>query len=334
MRVLVVHPGLDFSVSDVSRGWCRGLEQTGAQVIEARLGNYIDFFNIAHVPGDVGLRKAFDHDQAVHMANMILRSMVFDARPDVVLVVSGFFVTPATLEIIRTNGIKIALVCTESPYQDDEQVQVAAHADLVMVNDPTNIDRFREVTRTEYVPHAYDPTVHYSRDPKPDWLCDFGFVGTGYQSRVDFFDAVDWIGIDVKVGGHWPNGSFHDLLVHPADDCMNNDDTAVLYASAKLSANLYRREATRDELSVGWSMGPREVELAACGTFFLRHPRPEGDEVLPMLPTFTEPGEFGDLLRWWLAHDDARADAAERARRAVADRTFSNHAGRFLGWFD
>lgn len=33
-------------------------------------------------------------------------------------------------------------------------------------------------------------------------------------------------------------------------------------------------------------------KLAACGTFFARDPRPEGDELFPMLPTFTDPGEF------------------------------------------
>ncbi len=77
-------------------------------------------------------------------------------------------------------------------------------------------------------------------------------------------------------------------------------------------------------------MGPREVELAACGAFFLRNPRGEGDELFPMLPTFTQPDEFSELLRWWLTHDAARTDAAIRAQAAIVDRTFANTAARLL----
>jgi hypothetical protein len=72
------------------------------------------------------------------------------------------------------------------------------------------------------------------------------------------------------------------------------------------------------------------VELAACGTFYLRDPRPESDELLPMLPAITTPGEFGEQVRWWAAHDTVRETAAAGARAAVADRTFTNHAARLL----
>ncbi len=76
------------------------------------------------------------------------------------------------------------------------------------------------------------------------------------------------------------------------------------------------------------------MEMAACGLFFLRDPRPEGDEVFPMLPTFTSPEEAADLLRWHLAHEDERAKAARQAREAIADRTFTNHARSLLRLFD
>jgi hypothetical protein len=142
---------------------------------------------------------------------------------------------------------------------------------------------------------------------------------------------VDWSDIDLRLGGYWKGGTrWHPHLVHDPDECMHNADTVALYQSAKASWNLYRRESTWPGGSEGWAMGPREVELAATGTFFLRDPRPEGDEVLPMLPTFTDPGEFGDKLRWWLSHDDARQEAATAARAAIADRTFANSAARLL----
>ena len=98
--------------------------------------------------------------------------------------------------------------------------------------------------------------------------------------------------------------------------------------------NLYRGndpiEANAPELQKGWACGPREIELAATETFFLREPRGEGDELFPMLPTFTEPAEFSDLLRYYVAHDKEREDAARRARQAAKTRTFDASARRLL----
>jgi hypothetical protein len=81
-------------------------------------------------------------------------------------------------------------------------------------------------------------------------------------------------------------------------------------------------------------MGPREVEMAATGLFFLRDPRGEGDEILDMLPTFASPEDASEQLRYWLAHDDERQALAGKAREAVADRTFHNHAATLLRLLD
>ena len=74
--------------------------------------------------------------------------------------------------------------------------------------------------------------------------------------------------------------------------------------------------------------------MAACQLFFLRDSRPESDELFPMLPTFSSPGEASELLRWWLAHPGQREEAAVVARAAVADRTFRHAAARLLELLD
>jgi spore maturation protein CgeB len=205
-----------------------------------------------------------------------------------------------------------------------------------VLNDPTNLDQYRlEINpNTHYFPHSYDPDIHHPGPADPDLVCDFGFVGTGFQSRVDFFEQVDWTGIDALFGGNWrlleDNSPMIPLLAHDRLECMENTVTADLYRSCRVSANLYRKEHSDDGHADGWAMGPREVELAACGTFFLREPRPEGDDLFPMLPTFTEPAEFSDKLRWWLNHPTLAKDVAAAARAAIVDRTFTNTAARLL----
>jgi len=49
-----------------------------------------------------------------------------------------------------------------------------------------------------------------------------------------------------------------------------------------------------------------------------------------MLPAFTSPEEAGELVRWALAHPEDAAEAAGKARSAIADRTFSHHARKLL----
>ena len=335
MRILVVRPGPNFSVQDVASGWIKGLRANGCQVVDFNFDERLGFYSEAMLERDGQLIRAFDNpEQAAWLASKGIEATCYEYQPDVVVVVSGFFVPPLVYDLMRARGSKVVLLHTESPYEDNKQAIRADHADLNILNDPTNLDLFP--TGTVYIPHAYDPDIHRPQPPRADAVSDFCFIGTGFPSRVEFLEQVDWTGIDVAIGGQWrtlDEGSIlRKFLVHDIDQCVPNENTAYLYASTKASVNLYRKEA--EHSADGWAMGPREVELAACGTFFLREPRPEGDEVFPMLPTFTDPGDFSDKLRWWLAHDDERNEASRLARAAVADRTFTNNAARMLRHLD
>jgi len=327
----MVRPGPHFSVLDVHNGWLRAFRELGVEVVEYALDDRLDFFTQAMLEKDGELRQVFDNEAGIRLAANGLKEACYDFWPDVVLVTSGFFIPPDILQVIRARRHKLVALFTESPYEDDRQIERADLFDLVLVNDPTNLPEFRKhQPRSYYVPHAHDPQLHRPGPGLPEWVCDLAFVGTGYPSRIEFLEACDLAGLDVRLGGNWPDAGpwFTERLVHPEGFCLDNDETTLLYQSARASLNLYRKEgsATAD----GWAMGPREVELAATGCFFLREPRPECDRVLSMLPTFTEPAEVRDLLDWWLTHDDHRADAAAQARAAVADRTFTTNAARLL----
>jgi hypothetical protein len=83
---------------------------------------------------------------------------------------------------------------------------------------------------------------------------------------------MDLHGLDVLLAGNWhdvgKDSPIRPFVAHDPDDCLDNARAAEVYRSARVGINLYRREAQRPELSAGWSMGPREVEMAACGLFF------------------------------------------------------------------
>lgn len=331
MRILTVEPGPAFSVADVHRGWLRAFQRTGNQTRNFNLADRINFCENA-IRGKVS--EAEKGHVAARMVAEQLRATCFDYWPDLIVIFSAFLVPPETFDIIRSRGIRIAVILTESPYEDPSQQPIAARSDLAFINDPTNLEQYRQTQpNTWYSPQAYDPEVHYRRPVADDLRSDFAWVGTAFPSRIAFFEQVDWTGIDVALAGNWqqldPNSPLQNFLVHDSEACFSNDATADLYSSTHVSANLYRKESA-EGFDVGWAMGPREIELAATGTFFLREPRPESDQILSMLPSFTTPEEFGEKLRWFLAHPEQREQAALKARTAVADRTFDNNVKHLL----
>jgi spore maturation protein CgeB len=260
------------------------------------------------------------------------------------LSISAFFLTAPILQVLRQRRHKIVIMHTESPYQDDEQLVRGSLADLNLLNDPTNLHRFRQDGPAEYIPHAYRPALHHPRrgPVDPAKASDLCFIGTAFKSRIEFFEAMDLTGIDVLIGGNdWGSIAPESPLApyigsgvgNP--DCVENAQTIDLYQHAKAGINFYRREAEDTWSGEAWAMGPREVEMAATGLFFLRDPRPESDAVFGgILPSYSGPGDASEKLRWWLARDGLREKRAGQARQAVAGRTFAASARRFLELVD
>lgn len=335
MRWLACQPGPQWSVRDVHNGWVEALRAAGETVLDYPLGDWLTFFGEALLPrSHHEFFRAFTNDQAIEASQDRLAAALWKTRPRVLLLTSGFFATPPLLDTCRRDGVKVVLLATEQPYELSRELGLARHCDIVVLNDPAHLDAFTSVTEAYYQPHSYRPTVHTPGTPRPELAADFAFVGTGYESRIAFLEAMGLDGLDVLLAGNWTqlgdDSPLHRYVASGLEDCLDNDRTVQVYRAAKVGLNLYRREAETPELSQGWAVGPREVEMAACGAFFLRDPRPEGDELFPSLPTFASPGEAGELLRHYLANPAAREAAALKAREAVTDRTFDNAAARLL----
>jgi spore maturation protein CgeB len=343
MRWLLAHPGPDFSVQDVYTGWAEALRGLGQQVGELNLNDRLRFYNAALIEtgetddqGHPQVRAAFSRDEASNMAAEGILALAYTWWPDVVLVISGFFMPTGLLDILRSRGHKVVLLHTESPYQDDAQLARAGHADINLVNDPATLPTYRKLGPAEYMPHAYRPAFHKPGPAVPALKSDFCFCGTGWPSRRSFLEQMNLDGLDVILAGPWfgvEDSPLRRYLAHDSGHAAGNDQAVSIYRSSKAGINFYRREG-EDGMKPGVAMGPREVEMAATGLFFLRDRRPESDETFPMLPAFDTPADASEQLRWWLARDRQREDAARRARAAVEGRTFENNARRLLRLLD
>lgn len=310
----------------------------GHDVHEFAMGERLDFFSNSKMKNKKGRYvHAFSEELAGEMALDGLLAHCFKSWPEILFIVSGFYTPPRILQICKARGIKVVLLCTESPYEEDRQLSIARSGclDAVLLNDPTHISEYQGTAPiVAYQPHCYDPDIHRPGDPVAEWVGDVAWVGTPYPSRIAFMTSVDWTGLDLKLAGNWTKiEDDHPLaphVIHDREDCFDNPDTVRLYRSVKASFNTYRKEASHPDLVEGWALGPREVETIATGCFLAREARGEGDVLLSMLPTFTEPEELGDLLRWWCTHDTQRQAATVKAYEAIADRTFANSAAQLL----
>jgi spore maturation protein CgeB len=332
----------------VFRGWYKALVKMGHQVKTFDTNHRLMFYGRSVFEdhsqdpcGECGrypVRKALEDPLAIaSLSTAGLFEDLVKFGPEIVFFVSGFFQSGDNLRAIRQRGHKIVMLHTESPYQDDEQMERGQWANLNLLNDPANIEKWADLgsAYTAYVPHSYDPDVHY-----PDWdsrkELDFSFIGTAFKSRCEFFQRMlprlDAPEERIGLGGNaWDTVDDEDqpllkYLRHPADQCVDNDETARVYRMSKTGINFYRRESEDAHQGEGVAMGPREVEMAACGMFFARDPRPESDRMFPFLPSFSTPEEAADILSWYLARDEDREDAASLAQTAVQDWTFDNRA--------
>jgi len=343
-RILLVQPGPDFSVADVHRGWKKALSRLGHTVMDYTTSDRLTFYGRALMEdftqepcehGRPAVKRAMtSNEETIQMALKGLYETCYVFWPDVIFFVSAFWMTPAMLQVLRTRRHKLVMLHTESPYQDDEQLLRGQFADLNLLNDPVNIAAWKELdVPVAYMPHAYDPDVHYPDGRTNRYEADFAFVGTAFKSRQEFFANMDLSGLSVVFGGgNWNNVEpeykhLLDYLGHHPEMCVGNEETARIYRLAKCGINFYRRESEDAHAGEGWAMGPREVEQAACGLFFLRDPRPESDEVFGhILPAFGSADEASQELRYWVKNDALREYRANQAREAIADRTFDNNA--------
>src|SRR5512139_667837 len=165
---------------------------------------------------------------------------------DAVLVVSGMYLHPDVVVLMRRAGLLVTVLLTESPYDLEKELAFAQLCHGVWTNERSVVDRFRSVCpNVSYLPHAWHPLRHQAT-PAPDETAldvpahDVVFVGSAFRERVEWFRAIDWTGIDLGLYGNWEGlGSRDKLRQYVRGKETNNAMTAALYRRAKIGLNLY-----------------------------------------------------------------------------------------------
>lgn len=311
MRILFCPPAVSFSVADVARGYLAALRRAGCDV--EVFPTRAQFRQQKALAGEARERLGWKT-----ACELILQAATYH-RSDLVLFVCSQTFHPVILQLLKRYKIAAAVLMTESPYQDDDQTQWAAHYPGMHVF--THELSSAQQHSWHYLPHAYDPDVHKPTPPRPEDLCDVLMVGWGWPERQKALEAVDWTGIDLRIRGRWDEITEDSpLFPYYQPGLVPNADLPQMYAGAKVNLNIHRPHSN------AVSLNPRAYELAACGAFQLcdrREPSMLG-RVLETWHLYMDASlnSLGKTVRYWLEHDELRRMSAEIQQQTVRGHTF------------
>lgn len=344
-RLLLINPGASNSTIDVYNGYAAALKRLNHEVYEYSLDRRID---------RAGAFLAFNYKKSrkegldvprptpadiLYWAGIHSIEMALRLEPEWIVVVSGMFLLKDTMRLLRKATIgkcKMALLLTESPYDDDMQQKVAPLFDIVTTNERTSLPRLRIANpNTFYLPHAYDATKHRPDLPIDDDTPahDVLFIGTGFIERQELLAQVDWTGIDLALYGNYPlMGSRSKLRKYVRGGIVSNEKAAMLYRKARVNLNLYResmgfgKDAPR--ISSAESLNPRAYELAALGAFQISSGRCEAREIFGnSVAIFQTPEQLQALIdEYTEVHPGLLKYHADKSREAVQGHTYDARA--------
>jgi spore maturation protein CgeB len=350
MRALLVSSFHISSTRDVWLKLVKGLTLNGVEVVPFDMSGRFALFNFLEDKMKRSKRPMPRDWSPVTLSYEVLLGAAVYHQCDWVIITSPQYMPAEIPGLMRRVGIKTAAVLTECPYEDTIHTPLTASAcDAVFVSDKNSVGLFASFCPyVEYVPHCYDPDIHYPPEDESTRDENILFVGTGYQSRVKFLEKVEWPA-PLDLYGWWPSGWLRSksplkpsvrksktpwvptskngmigLPVPQKDGVLTGtissvtapEETADLYRSASASFSIHRAMryvGTDEEIADGeaYSLGPRNWELAGCRTFQISDFRQELVDVFgDTVPLYETPQEMSSLLKRAFTDPEWRKDLA------------------------
>ena len=324
---------------DVARGYERALRALGHNVRPFNYHSSLAFYQDA-IDYWAERNPGFDPDRGAYLILASEHSVIeaLDFIPDIVLIVSGMALHRRAYELLDRLRFPLALILTESPYLDEAQSLILSkgHIAAAFTNDRQSVKPLSEKTgvRVKYLPHSYDPTVHYPRNTNGRHSTDVFFHGTLWPERERLLMPLRELPHRVRISGIDPSIESLEEVDGVIANMVHNDELADWYCGTKVALNHHRtfigvKERQRHiEAGAAWSLGPRAFEIAACGAFQLcDDTRPELAEVFgDTVATYTDERDLRDKIGYYLAHDREREDMAFLSYCRVQGCTFEARA--------
>lgn len=253
---------------------------------------------------------------------------------DILWVDKGLTISPKTLLAVKSRYPDCWLVS----YSPDDMLNPRNQSrrylasvplyDLHVTTKSYNVTELKDLGARDvlFIDNAYDPHTHrpiaLTGDEEKHWGADVGFVGGFERERYQMMLALAKVGVQVVVRGPgWEPyvGQHPKLVVKPG--WVLGDDYAGVICATKINL-CFLRKVNRDLQTT------RSFEIPACGGFMLAE---RTDEQLALFQEGKEAAFFSDeeelisKVRYYLDHEQERAQIAALGRERCLRSGYSNH---------
>ena len=261
--------------------------------------------------------------------------------PDLVLALAQAPLSRQVLKRLRRDGVATAMWFVEDHRLFTYWQAFAPFYDLfAVIQKEPFFEKLAAIGQKNvlYLPLAADPAVHRPLALTPverrRYGAEVSFMGAGYPNRRLAFREL--AGVDLGIfGSEWEGDTDLAARVRLGGRRVDTEETVKIFNAATVNLNLHSSLSTDDPVPGGDFVNPRTFELALCGAFQLVDRR----TLLPELFDDDELAQFGSLpelkerLAYFLAHPEARAAFAARARqRALTDHTYATRMENLLAF--
>ncbi len=243
-----------------------------------------------------------------------------DFSPETILTIGTLPLSAATLRACGSLGARRITYSTDDPWNPHLHAQWLVNSfreyDAVFTPRRVNAPQFREAGcgHVEYLPFAYDPSLHRPADEWPSGDrdgADVVLIGGADSDRIPFARALIEAGLDTRLyGGFWDR---HPATRDAARGMLPIREIPAVLARAKTSIGIVRR-SNRDSHSM------RTFEEPAMGACMVLERTEDHAEILGSDLTteiaFETPEEVVHLVKQLTEDEDAR----RRLRQALRER--------------
>ncbi len=278
--------------------------------------------------------------------NDLLIETIQTYKPDLLIVLKGFFIKPKTLKKINDTSSTILFNFNpDNPFNTSQRgstngwiVKSIPIYDAYLTWGKLLLDPIRRAgaKRVEYLPFAGDAEYYYpvkiTKEDKGAYSSDVVFVGNWDEEREKWLSNLEGFNFAIWGEWYWKTRCKNKFLrkcwrAHPA----YGKEMAKTYLSSKINLNILRVQNKR-------AHNMKTFEIPACGGFML-HER--SDEVLELfeegkdVACFSTPQELKEKINYYLNHEEERMQMAKAAHKKTAIRyTYLCRAKRILELYE
>ena len=258
-------------------------------------------------------------------------SIVSKERPDLLLIIKGDHVFPATLENIKqVLSCPVVSYIWDEPFythnnnQDDYRKSNFKNGvpwyDFIFVFDTSYIDEIKRqgAKKVMYLPLATNPNrykeISLTKQDKRDYGYDVCFIGVPFENRVEMFESLRDYNLGI-FGDQWAKYFIFKGKKTPSyyRGKASGEVVNKIYLSSKIVLNIHHPHSIE-------GLNTRTFDIPACGAFEMVDHKKNVEMHFGIdkeIVTFRNINELKSKIDFYLENEDLRKSISERGKQRV-----------------